>query len=170
MSGEANDAVSAYTQVKVTDASRLIKPPERECPTLGSVSLEAVVRNFGIISITQLSHKAALEKGFHWQDCCGTEDWTRSCCKKVGRKYPAGDLSLVTDKLNSSYECTSATKKAGRKPSFANMRLTLKKKTDLEEPTPLIDQVFSGCTQRESETKDSMSKTKSDLFCYDHNY
>ena len=33
MSGEANDAVSAYPQVKMIDASRLLKLPETECPT-----------------------------------------------------------------------------------------------------------------------------------------
>ena len=30
MSGEANDAVSAYTQVKISDASRALKLPETE--------------------------------------------------------------------------------------------------------------------------------------------
>ena len=34
MSGEANDAVSAYTQVKMSDASRLLARPVTECPTV----------------------------------------------------------------------------------------------------------------------------------------
>ena len=33
MSEEANDAVSAHTQVKMSDAYRLLKLPETECPT-----------------------------------------------------------------------------------------------------------------------------------------
>ena len=39
MSGEAHDAVSAYTQVKMFDASRLLQLPQKECPTVGSGSL-----------------------------------------------------------------------------------------------------------------------------------
>ena len=35
MSREANDAVSEYTRVKMSDASRLPKLPETECPTIG---------------------------------------------------------------------------------------------------------------------------------------
>ena len=34
MSGEADDAVSAHIQVKMSDASKLLKLPETECPTL----------------------------------------------------------------------------------------------------------------------------------------
>ena len=32
MTGEANDAVSAYTQVHMSEAHRLLRPPEKECP------------------------------------------------------------------------------------------------------------------------------------------
>ena len=35
MSGEANNAVSAYTQVKMIDASRMLVRLETECPTVG---------------------------------------------------------------------------------------------------------------------------------------
>ena len=38
---------------------------------------------------------------------------------------------------------------AGRKTSLAPMWLRLKKTTYLADPTPLIDHVFLGCTQRE---------------------
>ena len=34
MLGEASDAVSAYTQVKMSDAPRLLELPETECPTV----------------------------------------------------------------------------------------------------------------------------------------
>ena len=42
-----------------------------------------------------------------------------------------------------------------RQASLAPVYLKLKEKTDLEEPTPLADQVYLGCTQRESVTKES---------------
>ena len=40
------------------------------------------------------------------------------------------------------------------------MWLKLKKKIDLKDPTPLIDQVYLGCTQRASITKASKFKAK----------
>ena len=34
LAGETSDAVSAYTQVKMTEAPRLIRLPEEECPEI----------------------------------------------------------------------------------------------------------------------------------------
>ena len=42
--------------------------------------------------------------------------------------------------------------------------VTIAEKIDLEEPTPLTDQVYLGCTQRESATIQSSVKIKSDFF------
>ena len=53
---------------------------------------------------------------------------------------------------------------AGRRTSLAPIWLKLKKSIDLEEPAPLIDQVCSGYTQRESVTEESNVKTKGNLF------
>ena len=44
---------------------------------------------------------------------------------------------MFIDQLNSFYPKTSTTKMAGRKASLAPVRFKLKKKTDVEEPTPL---------------------------------
>ena len=53
----------------------------------------------------------------------------------------------------------------GRKISLPPVWLNWKKQIDLEESTPLIiDQVYPGCTQRESVTEETNVKTKSDLF------
>ena len=53
---------------------------------------------------------------------------------------------MLTDKFNSSYQCMSTTieKLYGRKASLASALLKLKKKIDLVEPTPLIDQSVLG--------------------------
>ena len=84
MSGVANDAVSAYTQVKLSDSSILLKLPETECPT---VFLETDVRNIGITWMTQSSHWNAICVAIHCLDCYGKEDWTWSLVK-VGRMNP----------------------------------------------------------------------------------
>ena len=88
-----------------------------------------------------------------------------SCCKKVGEKYPVGNVFMFTRQAQlflSVY--VDDIKIAGRKVCFALIRLNLKKKMDLEEATPFIDQVHFGCTQRESATKESDVKIKMDLF------
>ena len=36
MAGETGDSFSAYTQVKMTEASRLLHLPKEECPEIGS--------------------------------------------------------------------------------------------------------------------------------------
>ena len=53
---------------------------------------------------------------------------------------------------------------AGRRTSLQFYVAQVEEKTDLEKPTPLIDQVNSGCTQRESVRKESNVKNKSGLF------
>ena len=67
-SSEANDAVSAYTQVKMSGASILLKLPERITQQFGSSSLEAVVRSIGRTSLTQRSQQNGHSlAGLHWE-------------------------------------------------------------------------------------------------------
>ena len=95
MSGEVQDAVFAYTQVKMSDAPRLLKRRS------GSGHLATVVRNIGVPSMTQWSHwSIGLLWGRRLEDVC----W-----KMVERKYPVGHVLVFTDKLNSSYQFTSTT-------------------------------------------------------------
>ena len=61
----------------------------------GSGSLETVVRNVGTTSMAQCSHWNAIYMSIHWQDCNGKKDWQRSCCKQVGKKYPAVNVSMT---------------------------------------------------------------------------
>ena len=45
--GQAADAVSAYTQVKMEDAPRLLKTPKSECQTYGFVYHDRNAQNHG---------------------------------------------------------------------------------------------------------------------------
>ena len=45
--GQAADAVSAYTQVKMEDASKLLKIPKSECPDIGFVYHDTSDQNHG---------------------------------------------------------------------------------------------------------------------------
>ena len=108
-SGETNDAVSAYTLVKMSDASRLLEIRETECATVWIRPFDIFVRNIGITSMDQFSHWNAIELAIHWKDCYVKEDWKRAYCKKVVEEYPAVNISVFTDKLNSVYQCMSTT-------------------------------------------------------------
>ena len=54
-------------------------------------------------------------------------------------------------------------KLAGRKESLALMDM-LGGKIELEDPTPLVNQVYSGCIQREAVTRDEIVKGNRDSF------
>ena len=51
--GQAADAVSAYTQVKMEDAPKLLKNPKSECPAFGFVFHEKNGQNHGPVWKTQ---------------------------------------------------------------------------------------------------------------------
>ena len=109
MSGKQTMLFPHRFQVKMSDASRLLKRPETECPTLLSGSLETVVQNIGITSMTQCFHWNAIYKAIRWQDCDGKEDRQKSLCKKKGKKYPAGNVFMFPNKLSSSFHHMSTT-------------------------------------------------------------
>ena len=71
VSGEANDAISVHNQVKMNDATRLLKLLKRNAQQSGSGSLETVVRHIGKTSMTQWSHQIAICMTIHWQACYG---------------------------------------------------------------------------------------------------
>ena len=52
--GQAADAVSAYTQVKMEDAHKLLKIPKSECQTFGFVYHDTNGQNHGPVWKTQL--------------------------------------------------------------------------------------------------------------------
>ena len=52
----------------------------------------------------------------------------------------------------------------GRKESLAPTDAKLRKKIDLEDASPLVDQVFLGCSQRAATVDEESIKTKTELF------
>ena len=90
-----------------------------------------------------------------WQDCDRKEDWKSLLARRLGKSTPAGNVFMFTDKLNSFFECMSTTKKRWEKKQLGLYVVEIEGRIDLEQPTPFIDQVYLGCTQRESTTKGS---------------
>ena len=97
--GEARDAVSAYTQVRLEDASNLLRLLRSECPVLGYVYHVLFVQNLAMKYKTLWYHLKETLSGIHWQDYCGSENSRNSYSKKTGRKYLDGNAYLCTSKI-----------------------------------------------------------------------
>ena len=145
--GQAADAVSAYTQVKMEDAHKLLKFPKSECPDIwsrlprhkwpkswSSVLLE---RNLYGHYLAGLFREGQFEKillKYGWEK---VSNWD---CLFVHREKGVF-LSVCVDDI----------KLAGKKQTL--IRCVLNKEVDLGEPTSFLDRVYLGCTQRQCEIK-----------------
>ena len=159
--GQAADAISACTQVKIEDAPQLLKIPKSECPyirirlpkhqwpTSWSSMEDPVVplkRNLYGHPLTGLLwerqfEKVLLEHGWEKK----TTNWE---CLFVNREK-GQFLSVFVDEK----------KLAGKKQNIDPMWKVLVKGVDLGEPTSFLDHVQLGCTQRERQiSKDIVDK------------
>ena len=142
-SGQAADAVSAYTQVKVEDASTLLKIPKSECPDIWIrlpkhkwpkslysmedpvVPLERSGRTIVEKAIRESYIGTWLGKVFNWE------------CFFVNRTT-GQFLSVYVDDI----------KMAGKTENMKSTWKIIMKDVDLGEPTSFLDHVHLGCTQR----------------------
>ena len=164
-SGQATDAVSAYTQVKMEDAPSLVKMPKSECPDIwirlprhkwpkSWSSMEDPVvpleRNLyghplaGLLWERQFEN-VLLEHG--WEK---VPNWE---CLFVNREKGLF-LSVHVDDI----------KLAGKKQNIDPMWKVLMKDVDLGEPTSFLDHVYLGCTQRECQTSKDIVDDYSSMF------
>ena len=148
--GQAPDAVSAYTQVKMEDTHKLLKIPKSECPDIwirlprhkwpkSWSSMEDPVvpleRNLyghplaGLLLERQFE-KILLQSG--WEKVSNWE------CSFVHREKGLFSSVFVDD-----------IKLAGKKQNLDPMWKVLNKEVDLGEPTSFLDHVYLGCTQRQ---------------------
>ena len=145
--GQAADAVSAYTQVKMEDAPKLLKIPKSECPDVwirlprhkwpkSWSSMEDPVvpleRNLYGHPLAGLLWERQLEKillKYGWEK---VSNWERSFvhCEK------GSFFSVYVDDI----------KLAGKKQNINPMWKVLNKEVDLGEPTSFFDHVYLGCT------------------------
>ena len=151
--GQAADAVSAKTQVKLEDAPRLLKIPRSECPDIwirlprhkwpkSRSSMEDSVvplqRNLyghhlaGLLWERQFE-KVLLEHGWEIFQIGNAFSFTQ-------KKRPL--LSVYVDDM----------KLAGKKTNIDPMWKVFMKEVDLGEPTSFLDHVYLGCTQGECQT------------------
>ena len=103
--GQAADAVSACTQVKMEDAPKELKIPKTECPDIwirppqhkwpkSSSSMEDPVVPLDELCMVIL-----------WQDWHGKGNLRKSSCSSVERRFPVGNAYSYTVKKGYSYLC-----------------------------------------------------------------
>ena len=151
--GQAADAVSAYTQVKIEDAHKLLKIHKSECPDMwirlprhiwpkSWSSMEDPVvpleRNLYGHPLAGLLRERQFEK-IPVQHCWEkTSNW--ECLFVHREKGLFLSVHVVDIKL------------AGKKQNIDPMWKVLNKEVDLGEPTSFLDHVYLGCTQRQCQT------------------
>ena len=152
--GQAADAVSAKTQVKMEDAHKLLKIPKSECPDIwirlprhkwpkSWSSMEDTVvplnRNLFGHPLAGLLWERQFEKillKYGWEKVSNCE------CLFVHSEKGLF-LSVYVDDI----------KLAGRKQNIDPMWKVLNKEVDLGEPTSFLDHVYLGYTQRQMPNK-----------------
>ena len=96
-SGQATDAVSADTQVKMEDAHKLLKIPKSECPDIW-IRLPSI--EDPVVPLERNLYGVIL-----WQDCYGKGNLRTSYWSTVGRKFPIGSAYSFTVKKGYYYLC-----------------------------------------------------------------
>ena len=95
--GQAADAISAYTQVKMEDAHKLLKKSQhRSVQTFGFVYHDTNGQNHGPVWKTQLFLLSGICTVILWQDYYGTSNLRKSQQSMAGRKFQIGNVSLHT--------------------------------------------------------------------------
>ena len=158
--GQAADAVSAYTQVKLEDAPRLLKSPKSECPDVWIRVARHKCQNQG----TKIEDPVVpLERNFSWSSI------SRIAVGKTIRRTFIGTWVGENSELG-MYVLSSETKVivlsvyvddnkiAGRKRNRALMWKKLMKNVNLDEPTSFLDHACLGCTQRECKSNENTIK------------
>ena len=152
--GQAADAVSAFSHVKMEDAHKLSKIPKLECP---DIWIRLQRHKWPKSWFSMEDPVVLLERNLYGHPLAGLL-WERQFEKirlKHGwRKIPNCECLFVHREKGlflSVY--VDDIKFAGKKQNLDPMWKVLNKEVDLGEPTSFLDHVYLGCTQRQCQTK-----------------
>ena len=152
--GQAADAVSAYTQVKMEDAHKLLKIPKSECPDIWI----RLPRHKWPKSFASMEDPVVpLERNLYGHPLAGLlweRQFEKVLLKHGWEKIPNWECLFVHREKGlflSVY--ADDIKLAGKKHNIDPMWKVLNKEVDLGEPTSFLDHVYLGCTQRQCETR-----------------
>ena len=150
--GQAADAVSAYTQVKMEDAHKLLKIPKSECPDIWI----RLPRHKWPKSWSSMEDPVVpLERNLYGHPLAGLlweRQFEKVLLKHGWEKIPNWECLFVHREKGlflSVY--VDDIKLAGKKHNIDPMWKVLNKEVNLGEPTSFLDHVYLGCTQRQCE-------------------
>ena len=150
--GQAADAVSSKTQVKMEDAHKLLKIPNRNVQTFGFVYHDRNGQNHGPVWKTHSFLLSEICTVTFWQDCYGKGSLRKSYLSTVGRKFPFRNAYSYTVKKDYSCLCMcTIQKRLERNKILIRCGKYSTKKSIWEKPTSSLDHVYLGCTQRQCE-------------------
>ena len=148
--GQAADAVSAYTQVKMEDAHKLFKKTQIGVSRhLDSSTTTQNGLNHGPVCKTQSFFLSEICTVILWQDCYGKGSLRKILLKHGWEKIPNWECLFVHREKGlflSVY--VDDIKLAGKKQNLDPMWKLLNKEVDLGEPTSFLDHVYLGNFQR----------------------
>ena len=151
--GQAADAVSAYTQVKMEDAHKLFKKIQnRSVQTFGFVYHDTNGQNRGPVWKTQSFLLKGICTGHPLAGLLCKRQFEKILLKHGWEKVPHWECLFVHREQGlflSVY--VDDIKLAGKKQNLDPMWKLLNKEVDLGEPTSFLDHVYLGCTQRQCE-------------------
>ena len=155
--GQAADAVSAYTQVKMEDAHKLLKIPKSECPDIWI----RLPRHKWPKSWSSMEDPVVpLERNLYGHPLAGLlweRQFEKVLLKHGWEKIPNWECLFVHREKGlflSVY--VDDIKLAGKKHNIDPMWKVLNKEVDLGEPTSFLDHVYLGCTQRQCEVSQNI--------------
>ena len=123
--GQAADAVSAETQVKMEDAHKLLKIPKIGVSRhLDSSTTTQMATSHGPVLKTQLFLLNGICTVILWQDCYGKGNSRKSYWNMAGRKFQIGNVSLYMVKKDYSYLCMWMTKKWLQRKHWSDVEST----------------------------------------------
>ena len=151
--GQAADAVSACTQVKLEDAHKLLIP-KSECP---DIWIRLPRHKWPKSWYSMEDRVVPLERNkidmvILWQEYCGKMQFEKILLKHGWEKVPNWECLFVHREKGlflSVY--VDDIKLAGKKHNIDPMWKVLNKEVELGEPTSFLDHVYLGCTQRQCE-------------------
>ena len=147
--GQAADAVSAFSQVKMEDAPKLLKIPKSECP---DIWIRPPRHKWPKSWFSMEDPVVPLERNLYGHRLAGLL-WERQFEKILlehGREKVSNWEYFFVHREKGLFLSVYvyAIKLGGKKQNIDPMWNVLNKEVDLGEPTSFLDHVYLGCIQR----------------------
>ena len=164
--GQAADAVSAFSQVKMEDAPEWLKISQigmsRHLDSSTSTQMAKIVVQYGRPSRSSWAESVRSSFG---RTLMGKTIWENPLEVRLGEGFQSGMLIRTPWKRVILIRvCGWHKNLAGKKQNIDPMWKVLNKEVDLGEPTSFLDHVYLGCTQRQCEISKDMEDNNRTMF------